>query len=97
MPCCVGCRMQAGLLERATYILVHGMRYLMKCHNAASRTFVVQIGEPGDYVVDLQRATGFWGLPSAMPTNRYRVPCLNCNRSAATFRCSDAVWQQHAH
>lgn len=47
------------------------MRYLMRCHNAANSTFVVQIGQPGDYVVDIDRGTGFWGLPADMPENRW--------------------------
>lgn len=61
--------------DQAVDILAHGVKYLMQCHNVAGRTFVVQIGEPADYVVDTSRAAGFWGLPDHMPANR-------CVRSA---------------
>jgi hypothetical protein len=63
------------------------MRYLMKCHNPAKRTYVVQIGEPGDYVFDLQAGTGFWGLPPYMPPNRYASYFL------ARWSCATAVFQ----
>jgi hypothetical protein len=53
----------ASVDDQAIDILSHGVKYLMRCHNAAGRTFVVQIGEPADYVVDTSRVAGFWGLP----------------------------------
>lgn len=61
---------QAGLHKQAVDVLAHGIKYLMRCHNTTAGTFVVQVGEPGDYVVDVQRATGFWGIPDSMPLNR---------------------------
>lgn len=58
------------MYDQAVDILAHGVKYLIKCHNTVSGTFVVQIGEPSDYVVDVDRATGFWSLPENMPANR---------------------------
>lgn len=60
----------ASVHNQAVDILTHGVKYLMRCHDAAGRNFVVQIGEPADYVVDTSRAAGFWGLPDHMPANR---------------------------
>jgi hypothetical protein len=62
--------MQAGAYQQAVDTLAHGAKYLIKCHNTAAGTFVVQVGEPSDYVVDADRARGFWGTAANMPSNR---------------------------
>lgn len=62
--------MQAGAYQQAVDSLAHGAKYLIKCHNAAAGSFVVQVGEPSDYVVDADRARGSWGSPANFPSNR---------------------------
>jgi hypothetical protein len=49
--------------------LAYGSRYLLAARPGPNQ-LVVQVGDPQDYVRNLTAATGFWGLPSAMPPNR---------------------------
>lgn len=72
--------LQPALHQSALGVVAHGAEYLIRCHDVRAGTFVVQIGEPGDYVVDTDRGNlqGNWGLPDDMPPNR--SACHNhCN------------------
>ena len=60
---------RAGVYDQVVDTLVHGTEYLIKCHRSPGE-FVVQVGNPADYVVDLQRGSGSWGLPQDMPPDR---------------------------
>jgi hypothetical protein len=77
--------LQAAVYDQAVDVLAHGVKYLIKCHNTVSGTFVVQIGEPSDYVVDVDRATGFWGLPENMPANRSAHRCAHMATCVVTL------------
>jgi endoglucanase len=46
-----------------------GADYLMACH-IEEYQFIAQIGNAGDYYINPDAGTGFWGKPSDMPKNR---------------------------
>ncbi len=62
----------AGQRERVLDNIRWGADYLMAAHTEEYQ-FIAQIGNPGDYYVNPDAGTGFWGRPSDMPRNRTAI------------------------
>lgn len=74
---------QAGVHEQVMASIAHGAEYIMRCHTPQNTStqqafeFVVQIGDPPDYVIDATQGIGSWGPPSDMPENRWEGHLLH--------------------
>jgi hypothetical protein len=66
---CATMQVAQPVVQQLQDTLAYGTRYLLATRPGPNQ-LVVQVGDPQDYVQNLTAATGFWGLPTAMPTNR---------------------------